>query len=131
MELQPAIEILNQALRKSFKGMTEELQQCTSECLECHRACEQAIPYCLQEGGDQADRNHIQVLSTCADICRTSAHFMMWNSILHSKVCGLCTEVCLKCAQECEHFLNDEVMRECAAICRKCAASCEKMSTQH
>lgn len=131
MELQPPIEILNRNLRKSFKGMTEDLEKCINDCLECHRACEQSIPYCLQEGGSLADRDHIQLLSTCADICRTAAHFMMWNSVFHTRTCSVCSEVCAKCAQECERLIDDPIMKTCAEICRRCSYSCQKMATQH
>ncbi|MGZ3769512.1 MAG: four-helix bundle copper-binding protein [Bdellovibrio sp.] len=131
MELQPPIDILNKDLRKSFKGMTEDLEKCINDCLECHRACEQTIPYCLQEEKLLSSRELIQILSNCADICRTSAHFMMWNSTFHKRTCEICSEVCAKCAQECEHFPNDPILKTCAEICRRCFYSCQKMSVQH
>lgn len=131
MDLQSTFGTLNQTLRKAFKGMTDEMQQCINHCLECHRACEQLIPYCLEKGGMHAERNHIQILSTCADICRTSAHFMMWNSELHGRVCGVCADACLKCAEDCERMSDDQMMKMCADICRQCAESCQKMATQH
>lgn len=131
MDLRSTFETLNQSLKNVYKGMTDEMQQCINNCLECHRACEQLIPYCLEKGGMHAERSHIQILSTCADICRTSAHFMMWNSDLHGRVCGVCADTCLKCAEDCERMSDDQMMKMCADICRQCAESCRKMATRH
>jgi hypothetical protein len=131
MELQTTFGTINQALKNTFKAMTDEVQQCIENCLQCHRTCEQLIPYCLEKGGMHAERSHIQLLSTCADICRTSAHFMMWSSDLHPKVCGTCAEACLKCAEDCERMGDDKMMKACAEICRLCAESCQKMATRH
>lgn len=131
MDMQSTIATLNQTLKNAFKGLTDEMQQCINNCQECHRICEQLIPYCLSQGGMHSEPRHIQTLLTCADICRTSAHFMMWNSDLHSKVCGVCAEVCLQCAVDCERMSDDKMMKLCAEVCRRCAASCEKMAVRH
>jgi hypothetical protein len=129
------MEFQNQTRAPNFenvvKGMKDEMQQCIDLCLECHRVCEQTIPYCLDKGGMHAERGHIQTMWLCADICRTSAHFMMWSSDLHTRTCGICAEACRRCAEDCERMADDEMMKACAQICRECAESCEKMSSMH
>lgn len=124
-------ENVKRTLQKSIQGMSDEMQQCIDACQTCHKVCEQTIPYCLEKGGLHAERLHIQTLSNCADICRTAAHFMMWNSDLHSKICGICAEACVRCAEDCERMPDDEMMKMCADVCRACAESCRKMATQH
>lgn len=131
MDLQSTLDTLNKQFRGGLKGMTDEMQQCIDICLQCHKTCEQLLPYCLDKGGMHAERSHIQTLATCADICRTSAHFMMWNSDLYGKVCGICVDACLKCAEDCERMSEDPVMKSCADVCRKCAESCQQMATRH
>ena len=131
MNLQSVHESTNRILKKSSKSITDEMQQCIDVCLECHRTCEQVIPYCLEKGGTHAERGHIETLFSCAEICRTSAHLMMWNSDFHAKVCGVCADACIRCAEDCERMSEDEAMSNCAEVCRQCADSCQKMATRH
>jgi hypothetical protein len=131
MELESSVRSYSQTLKRSYQGMSDEMQQCIENCLDCHKVCEQLIPYCLNKGGMHAERKHIQALADCAEICRTSAHFMMWNSDLHAKVCGVCSEACIKCAIDCEGMSSDDMMKMCASVCRKCADSCRAMSLSH
>lgn len=126
--MQPQLDTINQTLSKNFKSQSEDIRICIENCLNCHKACEQLISYCLQQGGMHSERKHIELLLCCADICRTSAHFMMWNSDLHSQVCQVCATVCLECATDCEKMRDDQIMRACAELCRRCAQTCLAMS---
>jgi hypothetical protein len=96
---------------------------CIRDCLQCHSTCEAAVMHCLETGGSHVEAAHVALLLDCADICRTSAHFMMHDSPHHTRLCEVCAEVCEACADDCER-LSDEVMRNCAEACRRCAASC-------
>ena len=46
----------------------------------------------------------------CAEICRTSAHFMLINTPHHKHTCKECAEICEECAKDCER-LGD--MQQC------------------
>ena len=108
-----------------MKTMTKDLQGCIDNCLKCYETCRETISYCLQKGGEHAKSEHINLLLNCADICQTSANFMISSSSLHSSVCKACAEVCIKCAESCESIgRSDEKMKECVEICRQCAESC-------
>jgi hypothetical protein len=109
-------------------GHTAELQGCIEQCLDCHRICEETITYCLGQGGDHVATDHIRLLMDCAEICQTSANFMLRDSQDHSAVCGVCAEVCRRCADDCARFEGDEQMQRCAEVCRRCATSCEQMA---
>jgi hypothetical protein len=122
------IETINNTLKNLFSNQSSEVQQCIENCLNCHRACEQLLPYCLEKGGMHAERKHIELLLSCADVTRTCAHLMMWNSSLHEKFCSLCAEMCTACAVNCEQMGEDKNMSACAELCRKCADSCQSMS---
>ena len=76
-----------------------------------------------------AEPAHIRLLSDCAEICQTSANFMLRGSELHSRTCGVCAEVCERCATECDRMGDDAQMKVCADMCRRCAESCRQMST--
>jgi len=109
--------------------MTSEMRECIQNCLECYSICFETAHHCLTMGGKHADPKHIGLLNNCAQICQTSAAFMLSGSELHGRVCGVCAEVCRACEQSCSSMANgDETMRRCAEICRRCAESCQKMA---
>lgn len=108
--------------------VTTEMQHCIDNCLKCYEVCRKTIHYCLGKGGKHADPAHIELLLNCADICQTSANFLVAGSALHSSTCRVCAEVCAKCAEACEKMGDDKLMKECAEICRQCAKSCKEMS---
>ncbi len=105
----------------------QRMRECTQECHHCHDVCMETISHCLQMGGEHADPRHIQLLMDCAEICQTSANFMLRMSEFHGQTCGVCAEVCKRCAEDCERF-DDEMMRQCAEACRSCASSCREMA---
>jgi hypothetical protein len=107
---------------------TQSLQPCIDVCTECHNICLEMVSHCLDKGGKHADSSHIRTLIDCADICRTSADFMLRGSDLHASTCGACSEVCLQCAESCDQFDTDAEMKRCAEVCRRCAESCEQMA---
>jgi len=105
------------------------MQECIQNCLDCHRNCLEMVQHCLQRGGKHAEATHIRLLLDCAQICATSADFMLRGSDFHGRVCGACAEICRRCAEDCERFGDDEMMQRCAEICRRCAESCRQMAS--
>lgn len=104
-------------------------QQCLDDCLECHRACTETVVYCLQMGGALAAPDHIRLMLDCAEICQTSAGFMLRHSPLHDRVCAASADICERCAANCDGMADDDpAMRECAETCRRCARSCREMA---
>jgi len=108
--------------------MSADMQQCIQECLTCHSVCLSTVQHCLQMGGQHAEARHITTLLDCAEICQTSANFMLRGSELHTRTCGVCAEVCTRCAEECERMGSHTQMQACAERCRRCADSCRRMS---
>jgi hypothetical protein len=117
--------------------LSDEMLACIDVCRDCHRACLQTIPYCLQIGGKHADPAHIRLMMDCAEICQTSANFMLRGSDLHRHTCGACAAVCRRCADDCQQLAEietpttegDNRMAACAEMCRRCAASCQRMAS--
>jgi hypothetical protein len=104
------------------------MEQCIQNCLDCHRICLETIAYCLQQGGKHAEAAHIRLLQDCAQICATSADFMIRGSDLHTLTCAACAQICARCATACEQMGNDAQMKACAEVCRRCAESCRQMA---
>lgn len=107
--------------------MSQDIQQCIDECLNCHRICLETVQHCLQQGGKHAAPEHIVLLLDCAEICQTSANFMLRGSTLHKRTCAVCAEVCSRCAESCDAIGGDQ-LEACAEACRSCAESCERMA---
>ncbi len=110
--------------------MNEKMQSCIQECLGCHSICLQTAVHCLQKGGEHAQADHIRLLLDCAEICQTSANFMLRGSELHTLTCDICEEVCTQCGESCEQFGGDTEMQNCAQTCRRCAESCQAMAEE-
>src|SRR5256886_13818296 len=88
-------------------NLDDQMLACIEVCLDCHKACLQTIPYCLQQGGMHAEPNHIRLMMDCAEICQTSANFMLRGSDLHEHICVACAEVCDRCAADCDRMSDD------------------------
>lgn len=108
--------------------LTQDLQPCIDNCTRCHQVCLSQVNRCLGKGGAHARPEHIRLLRDCAEICQTSANFMLRYSPLHRLTCGVCAQICELCAEECSKMGDSEFMRECIEACRVCAASCHEMS---
>jgi hypothetical protein len=86
--------------------------------------------HCLQMGGAHAAANHVRLMLDCAEICQTSANFMLRGSDLHGHTCRACAVVCRRCAEDCVALGEDDPrMLACAEQCTRCAASCERMAS--
>jgi hypothetical protein len=104
------------------------LRDCARDCLACYDACiSTAYGHCLAVGGEHIAAEHFRLMRDCAEICRTSADFLLRESTLHPLTCGVCAEICTRCADDCARF-DDAHMRRCAEACRSCAESCRMMT---
>jgi len=120
---------INQETSSTTKTVSHDtLQDCIEACSTCHDVCVQTVTHCLEKGGQHAEVGHIRLLLDCAEICQTSANFMLRGSPLHTQTCSACAEICRACAEECEHMGSDEQMRTCAETCRRCEESCRRMA---
>lgn len=110
---------------------TDDMTRCIRLCQDCHALCVQIIGHCVALGGRHATPDHIRLLMDCAQICTTTADYMLRESSLHDRMCGLCSEICRLCAESCEHIAGDDQMvKQCAEMCRRCAASCTQMASK-
>ena len=107
---------------------SEQMLVCIQNCQDCHRACLQTLAYCMKQGGRHAAPEHLRLLMDCADICLTSAAFMIRASDLHMHTCAACAAVCQRCADDCADMADDPRMRALADTCQHCADSCRAMA---
>lgn len=109
-----------------MKHSKDQMQQCIDECLACYRTCYgMALTHCLESGGAHVKPEHFRLMMDCAEICRTSAAFMLSGSARHKLTCSVCAQVCEACADSCEQVGD---MQACVDACRRCAESCRAMA---
>ena len=112
------------ASRKS--RIESPMQEAIDACLNCHSMClRMATTFCLEQGGRHVEKKHLSLMLNCAELCQTSANFMLSDSPLHGRVCLICAEACEACAKSCEQVGD---MRECVEECQSCAKSCRTMT---
>jgi hypothetical protein len=120
---------LNKPVRRNkMHHVSEKMEKCIQDCKNCAEVCLQTVTHCLEMGGKHAEPNHIKMLLDCAEICQTSANFMIRGSKMHGLTCGVCAQVCEACAEDCARFTDDAEMQRCAEACRTCAMSCQEMA---
>jgi hypothetical protein len=102
------------------------IQDCITNCLDCHFICLSTVSHCLRKCGEHANPNHIR-LQDCAQTCIMSADFMLRGSPLHQMTCRICAGICEMCAEDRTRLADDETMVLCVETCRRCAASCAEM----
>lgn len=105
------------------------MEQCIEYCTNCHRTCLEATARHFRgEREPKLNEALVRLLLDCADICRTSADFMIRGSDQHQHTCRTCAAICTRCADECDKIGEDPYMAACAEICRRCATSCAQMA---
>lgn len=106
--------------------LSDEMQSCVDQCQNCHNVClSMAMNHCLEAGGKHLEPDHFRLMMACAEICQTSANFMLIGSEHHKRICAVCAEICEACAKSCEEIGD---MQECVDACRGCAESCRRMA---
>ncbi|XXT21317.1 four-helix bundle copper-binding protein [Sorangium sp. So ce429] len=115
----------------AHKGTASQAFQSTARAAQsCQSICVESIQYCLQMGGSHVEPSHMQLLQDCAEICETTATFLLRGSPQHAQVTTACATICELCAQSCDRFTGDAQMKACADECRHCAAACQKLVPQ-
>jgi hypothetical protein len=106
--------------------LSPQMRACVDACLNCYAVCLSGFAgHCLETGGEHTKPDHARLMLACAEICRTSAHFMLLGTPHHKHTCAECAEICTECANDCERIGG---MEDCVAACRACAESCRAMA---
>ncbi|HWU64491.1 MAG TPA: four-helix bundle copper-binding protein [Ensifer sp.] len=109
-----------------MKMMDAKMRDCVEACLHCYSTClHMAMSHCLEAGGKHTEPAHFRLMMACAEMCRTSAHFMLIGTEHHRHTCRECAEICDQCAKDCERIGD---MQDCVEACRRCAESCRAMA---
>ena len=67
-----------------MQHVSKEMQACIDECMGCYKVClGMAMTHCLEQGGKHVEPKHFRLMMACAEICRTSAHFMLIRTPHH------------------------------------------------
>lgn len=112
----------------SHEQAHDDMQECIEECLNCHAVCTMTLQHCIASGGDITEVNLVGLLLDCAELCQTSANYMLRGSPYHVITCAAAAELCRACEEACRAVSNDEQLTHCADVCAACADVCDRMA---
>lgn len=93
---------------------------------DCARTCNETLAYCLEQGGNHVEAQHIKAMIDCVQVCTLTAQLEERGSPLSARAMELCAQACKSCEESCEGFADDETMRRCADACLACREHCEQ-----
>ncbi len=103
--------------------LQNQIDDCTQDCLNCHTVCYDAAMRIIQ-GGERRRAEHISSMLNCAELCLTTAHFLLSNSLFYTAICQVCADVCTRCKELCASMGEGES----ANACQACAESCRQLA---
>lgn len=110
---------------------TADMESCIKLCHECHALCNKTIAECLKLGGSHAAPDHIQLFIDCAQMCMVTADYLTRQSVIHDRVCKVCSDACRLCAESCDKVAGgNQLLKQCADMCRRCSDSCASMGSK-
>lgn len=112
----------------SHEQAHDDMQECIEECLNCHAVCTMTLQHCIASGGEITEVNLVGLLLDCAELCQTSANYMLRGSPYHVITCAAAAELCRACEEACRGVSNDEQLTHCADVCAGCAEACDRMA---
>lgn len=102
----------------------EEYQSSFDIATHCAVACE----YCARSCMGMPDMvKCVRICLDCAEICRTSATYMVRGSYFMSHIARACADICDACAEECERH-EMKHCQKCATLCRQAAEEYRKIA---
>ncbi|WP_413580513.1 four-helix bundle copper-binding protein [Bdellovibrio sp. HCB288] len=101
-----------------------ETAKCIKACMNCSKACMEAIHYLLQQG---VSGKQISILQMCVESCQLSSKLMLSDLEFHHQACELSFELSTASAAVCAAY-DDPVMERCAEVCRHCSETCRGMA---
>ncbi|MBA3684683.1 MAG: four-helix bundle copper-binding protein [Planctomycetes bacterium] len=117
------------ATQSPLTQLGDDVAQCIALCQDAHRTCVRTFTHCSRRGGLHGEPQHLRLLLDCAQICQTSADFLLRGSDLYNYPCGVCAYICDRCADDCESIAaGDPLMAQCIRACRDCAHHCLHIS---
>lgn len=106
---------------------TQAMREAIRECTSCAIAAKEALTFSLAHGAEHAEADHLRLLMDCAQICQTSADFLLRASPLNGDICRACAIVCRAVGADASDIGTPELLR-LAEHCRACATACDTMA---
>lgn len=94
-------------------------------CQACQSSCLENVTHCLAVGGTHLESELVQVLLDTAELTGLAARLLARNSDAFDGICGVCADLCERCALDCDGFVDAELAL-CADACRACADACRQ-----
>jgi hypothetical protein len=125
-------ETASRALRSDYvtteHGLGKQIEECVAKCLDCRSLCMKVVDHCWRLRKIKRECPDIRPLLNCAEMCATTARFMLRGSEFCRELCVLCAQVCQCCADQFRGVHDETEIEACAAACRQCAECCERIA---
>ena len=127
----PGGELPAHPQRPSIPYHANHLSAALRLCQDCAGSCLQTVNVCLENGGETAVASLQALLHDCADICETTARFIVRKSNHIPHLCRECAEICEICARDLDAISDNDCTHRCAQACRRCAEACNGVTLHH
>ena len=109
-----------------LSSMAAAMRACIDECQKCHTVClTTAAELSHDPARLRSSPAQILAMLDAAQICATTADFMVRGSAHHAEMCRLCADICEACIRACKGMPG---METCVAACVSCAKRCRTMA---
>ena len=105
-------------VRQEYGSSFDIAMHCAVECEHCAQA----------SMGSQEMLKCARICLDCAEICRTSATYMIRGSYFISQLARTCADICDICALECSQH-KVEHCQKCAKVCRQASEAYRKIAS--
>jgi hypothetical protein len=98
-------------------------------CDDCARACDMAAAQCAKfmAAGKAEYHDVLKLCQDCSVICSAAGRVVARYGPLLGPICTATAEACKQCADACEKYAADPILKNCAAECRRCEEACRKL----
>jgi hypothetical protein len=106
--------------------ITAEMRACIDACTACHHACLETESAYMRPQGRRLEVERFALLADCAEMCETTANFLLSASTRSALLCRTCAEFCDLTARSCDE-VDEPAFAACARAARRCAETCRAM----
>ncbi len=105
-----------------------KMLDCIDKCLYSYITCWKTRQGFSSSAGEDGLASLNPSLLECAEICRTTASSLHWDSAFWEASCALCADACATCAWACSRFSSDEQIKAVLDACGECMTACRELA---
>lgn len=104
---------------------TADIEVGVASCMACHEACGTAAFGLAREAAARAEARDLRLIAACGEVCRSSAELILTGAGLRHEACGVCADLCHRCAEAAMRIGGLDPLVE---ACRRCESDCLRLA---